>query len=738
MNKTVKEVIDRTWGNGKCDIPSVLHEIDQSKNKLNKDEVLEVFNTLFNKQGLSSTPNDLADLIYKISEVYAPKSVLDLCCGTGNILYNFKKQIVQGLDINPGVIDVAKKLNPDFDFVVADSLQHDFGKRKFDMVVGSLPFGLRTSNKLPIETELIQKGLSLLAKDGVAVFVVPEGLLCSQTNVQFRKQLLSSYAIDFIVSLPGGMFHPYSNIKTSIIVVRNGAPNKDIFMVEYNNNSAAIVEDFKQHKGEFFLPTSKLEDRLDRNYYSHIDIIEEKLRGKEVKKLSELAEIIRGQVIPKELLDTKGEYAVFNRKDNSGNQLYVDSTKSTSLILKPKDIVIPLIGGNKLYVHDGNKQQTIIPENYAIIRSARNNYISTYLQSKDGQELLWQQTDRLSVGSAIRHLSIASLQNIVIPILPLSDLRFLDEDYLKNASLENLRHLESHLQQLIGEYQSEKLHLNFTKEILTIVKAQEDRTKRIEEKIDVVNIKLDNVLNTLNNHILEIKQYKRDDEEKLSRICFEIDEKLTELIKEQSKNLSFYENEIKKWLDDWSMLHTSSSNFLTSAELIFDHLPQTENTDYSPFIIQYCRALENEILKKLFEAYHIHLVGTAVDRKTLIAADITNEKTGMFAKFIDKDRRDYTLGNMSTIMSFLKEGGNTLKNSPLLQSFRAFTLTYFEEKVVQKDFLDTINNITSNYRNKSAHPYILTLEIAQECQKLIRRILSEFLSNYKGSIIASK
>jgi SAM-dependent methyltransferase len=695
---------------------------------------------LFSKQGLSSTPNELAQLIFNLAEIYNPHSVLDPCCGTGNILSYFKKLKTTGVDVNASVLDVARKLNAAYEFINADALSYNF-EGKFDLVVGSLPFGLRVNGKVPIEGELIKKGVGLLNSNGAAIFVVPEGLLCSVMFADFRKFLLSNYAVAMVISLPVGIFHPFTNIKTSLLVLRNGTANEDVFMGEYKGNASELVESFKTKQGDFFISISKLEDRLDRNYYAHIDLIEEKLRGKEVRKLGDIAEIIRGQPINKETLKTTGRFAVLNRRDKFGNQLFIDDIKNEKTVLKQNDIVIPLLGNNKMYVHKSDNQETVISEFYAIIRSANSNYISTYLQTPDGQDLLWKQTDRVSVGTAIRQVSIAALQNILVPILPLTDLNFLDEDYLKNASLENLRRLETNLKQLINTYEENSLHQNFSKQVLSILKTQEERTKRMEEKLDNVNVKLDTVLSTLTRlteDISKIKNNKRDDEEKLSRICFEIDAKLSELIKEQERNIEFYKDEIKKWLDEWSLLHSASSNFLTSAELIFDHLPASDETDYSPFIIQYCRALENEILKKLFEAYHIYLTEENVNRKALVLKDLKSENTSFFAKFIERDKRDYTLGNMNMIMSFLKEGGKTLRSSPLLQNFREFTLRYFEEKVIQKEFLSTIDNITSNYRNKSAHPYILKLDVAKECQKLIRQILSEFLRNYKGSAVPAQ
>ncbi len=85
---------------------------------------------------------------------------------------------------------------------------------------------------------------------------------------------------------------------------------------------------------------------------------------------------------------------------------------------------------------------------------------------------------------------------------------------------------------------------------------------------------------------------------------------------------------------------------------------------------------------------------------------------------------------MAWVMSLIKKKGNTLKESELLQDFREFTLNYFDERIITKEYLDTIKNITDNFRNKAAHPYVLGIDIAQNFQNLLRNTLNEFLEHY--------
>jgi len=61
--------------------------------------------------------------------------------------------------------------------------------------------------------------LDLLEVGGKAAVIVPEGLLfgSSIAHKELRKELLLEHKLHAVISLPGGVFEPYSGVKTSII-----------------------------------------------------------------------------------------------------------------------------------------------------------------------------------------------------------------------------------------------------------------------------------------------------------------------------------------------------------------------------------------------------------------------------------------------------------------------------------------------------------------------------------------
>lgn len=406
----------------KPNIQTIIQSMEQNNPELYNDIFMAMFNGIGRREtGLYYTPDNIADLISSIGQVYNPQSVIDICCGIGNIINSFQNvQATKGIDINPNNIRLAKYINSAIDFIVADTTTYDFGNEKYDLVIGNLPWGARTADRKSLEIELIKKGLTLLNDNGIAIFVVPEGLLTSSVSFEFRQEILSNFALDMVVSLPIGIF-PYSGIKTSILVLRNGEKNQDVFIPEFQDNSLEIVENFKQHKGDFYLPISKITDRLDRNYYLLLDSIEKKLGSYQRIKLADVSKIIRGKYLKD--FKSSGNYLVFNRQDKKGNN-FVDFIANDNYILQPDDIVVCLKGiNNKIYFYKQDGIKTVITDNYAIIRPVENNkYITTYLKTEDGLNVLQQQLNRNLKGSAIQFISLSALSNIEIPLLPLAEL----------------------------------------------------------------------------------------------------------------------------------------------------------------------------------------------------------------------------------------------------------------------------------------------------------------------------
>jgi SAM-dependent methyltransferase len=377
-------------------------------------------------RGMFYTPDRICELIESIARIYNPQTVIDICCGTGNLLGYFGDlQVVKGIDINPEAISLAKAINSDISFSEADTLKYDFGDIRYDLVLGSLPFGIKSSNQMPLESLLINKGLELLSKNGVAIFVVPEAVLSGDRYENLRANLVGKFALDMVVSLPIAIFNEsvlntYTGIKTSLLIIRNGKPNAEIFMPVFEGNISVIADEFKRRQGEFYIKTSKIKDRLDRKFYLLTRSIEEHLEKYETVKLSEIATITLGKKLDD--FQSSGKYLVFNKKDKEGNN-FVNTVKNDECILRENDIVVGITGKKSVVeIYEKNGFDVVAPKDYAIIRQSGNpdNYLNfkTYLKTEQGKLFFETVKEAAVKDSTIPHLTKKSLSDIKIPLIP--------------------------------------------------------------------------------------------------------------------------------------------------------------------------------------------------------------------------------------------------------------------------------------------------------------------------------
>ncbi|MCP3142102.1 type I restriction-modification system subunit M [Pyxidicoccus xibeiensis] len=68
--------------------------------------------------------------------------------------------------------------------------------------------------------------LDLLEVGGRCAVIVPEGVLFGNTDahIKLRRELLTEHCVEAVISLPGGVFQPYTGVKTSILVFRKETP----------------------------------------------------------------------------------------------------------------------------------------------------------------------------------------------------------------------------------------------------------------------------------------------------------------------------------------------------------------------------------------------------------------------------------------------------------------------------------------------------------------------------------
>lgn len=71
--------------------------------------------------------------------------------------------------------------------------------------------------------------LDLLQVGGRCAVIIPEGVLFGNTDahVRLRRELLTEHVVEGVISLPGGVFQPYTGVKTSILIFRKETRRDD-------------------------------------------------------------------------------------------------------------------------------------------------------------------------------------------------------------------------------------------------------------------------------------------------------------------------------------------------------------------------------------------------------------------------------------------------------------------------------------------------------------------------------
>lgn len=249
------------------------------------------------KNGQFRTPRHIIRMMIELVNPQIGETICDPACGTGGFLINAYEHILknntsesiikfddEGLPYNLIGDKIVKKEHWNllrnkafygFDFdgtmlrigvmnmilhgikqpniVDRDSLSKRFDQTKqYDILLANPPFAgsidegdindnFRISSG---KTELLflQLFCNILKIGGRAGIIVPEGALFSTSNAhkKIRKMLLEKCRIDGIISMPVGVFKPYTGSVTSVIFFTKGEPTKEVWFYEMKNDGLSL------------------------------------------------------------------------------------------------------------------------------------------------------------------------------------------------------------------------------------------------------------------------------------------------------------------------------------------------------------------------------------------------------------------------------------------------------------------------------------------------------------------
>ena len=210
--------------------------------------------------GQFRTPRHIIDFIVAIVDPKKDEVILDPACGTAGFLVSAYKHVlaansdtdgaslltpdersrlaesIHGYDIDPGMVRLSRVNMYLHDFVNPDIAEYDTltsddrWNERADVILANPPFmspkgGIRPHNRFSIQAKrsevlFADYMAAHLTPAGRAGFIVPEGIIfqSQKAHTQLRKMLVENYLVA-VVSLPAGVFNPYSGVKTSILIL---------------------------------------------------------------------------------------------------------------------------------------------------------------------------------------------------------------------------------------------------------------------------------------------------------------------------------------------------------------------------------------------------------------------------------------------------------------------------------------------------------------------------------------
>ncbi|MFQ5419578.1 MAG: N-6 DNA methylase [Anaerolineae bacterium] len=209
--------------------------------------------------GQFRTPRHIIEFMVKVIDPQKGESILDPACGTAGFLISSYKHImaanarngrpgaaltpdertrllnhIQGYDISPDMVRLSL-VNlylhgfSDPHIVEYDTLtSEDRWNEYYDIIMANPPFmspkgGIKPHKRFSVQSKrsevlFVDYIAEHLSPNGRAAVIVPEGIIFQNGNAykRLRKMLVDEYLVG-VISLPAGVFNPYSGVKTSIL-----------------------------------------------------------------------------------------------------------------------------------------------------------------------------------------------------------------------------------------------------------------------------------------------------------------------------------------------------------------------------------------------------------------------------------------------------------------------------------------------------------------------------------------
>jgi len=494
--------------------------------------------------GQFRTPRHIIDFVTACVNPQKNETVLDPACGTAGFLLSAYKHILnqntdkrQGDKLKP---DDRKKLATNFvgydispDMVrlsLANMYLHGFAtpliheydslssedrwQETFDVILANPPFmtpkgGIRPHKKFGVQankaevlfTDYIAEHLN---SNGRAGIVVPNGIVAtSQTAYKQLRKMLVQDSLIAVISLPAGVFQPYSGVKTSVLILDKRLAKKcqQILFLKIENDgfdlgaqrspidkndlplALEVLEKYREciiNENVFNYSNYNIEISLTSKatLLENKDVLLSKDKFKsngsginseyDIVKLETVCKFKRGPFggsLKKEIFVNQGylvyeQYHAINNDFNFGRYFITEEKfkEMKGFEVSPNDLLISCSGTmGKIAIVPPNAVKGII--NQALLKltpdSSKINpiYLKKVLESENIQALYFRDQE----GAAIQNVaSVKVLKDIEIPLPPINiQERIISEIKLAEKEIKNLQNQIANKQEEISNKISE-------------------------------------------------------------------------------------------------------------------------------------------------------------------------------------------------------------------------------------------------------------------------------------------
>ena len=486
-NSILKEIID------KLD-PLTLTDVDSDIKGDAFEYFLKESTSTKNDLGEYFTPRHIVKTMVRLVNPQIGEKVYDPFCGSGGFLIESFRHIYKNMPRNPATEKMLReetiygneitntgritKMNMILagdghsNIKIKDSLASPV-EGEYDVVIANMPYAQKTkygalydlpsTNGDSICVQHCIKAINGLSENGRMALVVPEGFLFRKDLAKTREYLLERTQLQSIISLPQGVFLPYTSVKTNIIYATKvnqklSSKNKrknywyfdvksDGLSLDNHRRNIGVPSDLSKYEeyrklddeqsdemiqvGFEVIPFDKVRENSFvlmggryRNYFSHLPLGNEKASLEEVLLTLETGKRPKGGATFEGVLSIGGEHINELGKIELSCPRYVPIdyfNNSKNGRIKQKDILMCKDGAltGKLAYLDFSIGDALANEHVFILRANEKilmqKFLYYYLNSFNIQNYI-KEVSRKSAQPGLTRQDILKIQ-IVLPTL---------------------------------------------------------------------------------------------------------------------------------------------------------------------------------------------------------------------------------------------------------------------------------------------------------------------------------